>query len=124
MPRFLPVVFLCSALMASSAAAAQDDLLDKINRLEQQILELKALKEQQKIAVEKEEQCMKAVGRDKFCKCLADGLPREINFEQYVHTLITSKSTLGYETMTPAQKRAVDETLELREKCIEKGFFK
>lgn len=124
MRRCIPVALLCSTLMASSAAASPDDLLEKINHLEQQIQELKALKEQQKLVAEKEDQCMKAVGRDKFCKCLADGLPRDISFEQYVHTLVTTKSKLGYDTMTPVQKITVDENLALREKCIEKGFFK
>lgn len=124
MRRCIPVALLCSTLIASSAAASPDDLLEKINHLEQQIQELKALKEQQRLVAEKEDQCMKAVGRDKFCKCLADGLPRDISFEQYVHTLVTTKSKLGYDTMTPVQKMTVDENLALREKCIEKGFFK
>ena len=124
MRRYIPAVLLCSTLIASSVAASPDDLIEKINRLEQQILELKALKEKQKFSAEKEEQCMKAVGREKFCKCLADGLSRDITFEQYIHTLVTPKSELGYENMTPVQKNTVEETLALREKCVEKGFFK
>ena len=124
MRRCIPVVSLCSTLMASSPAEAQDDLLEKINLLEQQIQELKALKDQQKIAAEKEDQCMNAVGRDKFCKCLANGLPHDITFEQYIHTLVTPKNKLGYNSMTKDQKSTVDNLFELREKCVEKGFFK
>lgn len=123
-PR-LPLLFLVSAMLFSSAAAAsQDDLLEKINRLEQQIQELKALKEQQTYFAAKEEQCMKAVGRDKFCKCVAQQLPREAGFELYVHTLINTKEKLGYAAMTPEQKSSVDAILDVRERCVEKGFFK
>ena len=117
------LVLLCASF-ASTPALAQDDLLEKINRLEQQIQELKVLKEQQNISVVKTEQCMKAVGRDKFCTCVGRNLPREISFEQYVHTLVTSKEALGYAGMTKEQKVLIDATLEVRETCIEKGFFK
>lgn len=119
---------LCAALCATFAATpsfAQDDvLLEKIKHLEQQIQELKMLKEQQSIQVKKSEQCMKAVAREKFCTCVGNSLPREVSFEQYVHTLVTSKEALGYAGMPQEQKTVIDATLEVREKCIEKGFFK
>lgn len=124
MRRYLPVMLLTSALMTSSAVASQDNLIDKINLLEQQIQELKALKKQQLVSDEKKEQCMNVFGREKFCSCVADGLPSVITFEQYVHTLITPKSKLGYDNMTTVQKNTVDEILRLRDKCVEKGFFK
>ena len=117
------LVLLCASF-ASTPALAQDDLLEKINRLEQQIQELKVLKEQQNVSVVKSEQCMKAVGREKFCTCVGRSLPRDISFEQYVHTLVTSKEALGYAGMTQEQKVVIDATLEVRETCIEKGFFK
>lgn len=116
--------FISIVLFSSVATASQDDLLEKINRLEQQIRELKALKEQQMYFAAKEEECMKAVGRDKFCKCVAQQLPREASFELYVHTMVTPKDKLGYATMTPEQKASVDAILEVRDKCVEKGFFK
>ena len=116
-------VLLCASF-ASTPALAQDALMEKIKRLEQQIQELKALKEQQNINVAKADQCMKVVARDKFCTCVGNNLPRDINFEQYVHTLVTSKDTLGYAGMTQEQKAVIDATLDVREKCIKKGFFK
>ena len=116
-------VLLCASF-ASTPALAQDDLLEKINRLEQQIQELKLLKEQQNIGVAKTDQCMKAVAREKFCTCVGKSLPRDISFEQYVHTLVTSKEALGYAGMTQEQRAVIDATLDIREKCIEKGFFK
>jgi hypothetical protein len=120
--RILFVVLYAS--FAATPALAQDELLEKIKRLEQQIQELKLLKEQQNISVVKVEQCMKAVARDKFCTCVGNSLPRDISFEQYVHTLVTSKEALGYAGMTQEQKSVIDATMDVREKCIEKGFFK
>ena len=117
------LVLLCASIV-STPALAQDALMEKIKRLEQQIQELKALKEQQNINVAKADQCMKVVARDKFCTCVGNNLPRDINFEQYVHTLVTSKEALGYAGMTQEQKAVIDATMDVREKCIEKGFFK
>lgn len=115
--------FLCSTVL-TSPSFAQDDLLEKIKALEQQIQELKTLKEQQNINSRKTEQCMMAVGREKFCACIGSTLPREISFEQYVHTIISPNDVLGYSGMTQEQKSTIDVTRESRDKCIEKGFFK
>lgn len=117
----LILALLC--LSAPVLAAQDDQLLEKIKLLEQQIQELKLLKEQQKIGIAKQEQCMKAVGREKFCSCLGANLPREVSFEQYIHTIITPKDQLGYGSMPEDQKNIVDTTIAVREKCIEKGFF-
>lgn len=110
--------------LAASAECAQDDVMDKIRLLEQQIQELKLLKEQQVESRVKFDDCMKAVDREKFCSCVSDNLPREVSFEQYVHIQVTPREKLGYETMTAEQKKVVDRTSAVREKCIEKGFFK
>jgi hypothetical protein len=109
---------------SSSVAFAQDDVMVKIKLLEQQILELKALKQQQTVVEVKFNHCMKVVAREKFCNCVSETLPREVSFEQYVHTLLTGREKLGYEAMPVDQKKNIDATIEVREKCIEKGFFK
>jgi hypothetical protein len=116
-------VVLCVSF-AATPALAQDDLQEKIKHLEHQIQELKALKEQQNINAVKTEQCMKVVAREKFCTCIGNNLPRDISFEQYVHTLVSSRESLGYAGMTQEQQGVIDATLGAREKCIEKGFFK
>ena len=118
------VIILVSLSLSASPLFAQEDLMDKIRILEQQIQELKVLKQRQTVTEVKSEQCMKAVAREKFCSCVSDNLPREVSFEQYVHTLVTSRDKLGYEAMTIDQKKIVDATIGVREKCIEKGFFK
>jgi hypothetical protein len=110
--------FMLTSLDLSMAADNKDELLRKIDALEQQ---LKELKEQQKASGEKESHCMKVFGREKFCKCVAENLPREVGLEQYVHTVITPKEGLGYDGMTAEQKKSVDRTLAVRDTCAEKG---
>jgi hypothetical protein len=123
MRRRFPLL-LSGYLLLAAPLHAQDDMQEKIRLLEQQIQELKALKAQQDVGRQKADQCLKAVGRDKFCSCIGENLPAAVSFEQYVHTMVTSKEELGYSTMPPEQKKMVDATQEVREKCVEKGFFK
>jgi hypothetical protein len=101
-----------------AVAGDQEELLKKIEVLEHQ---LKELKEQQKARSEKESHCLKAVGREKFCTCIAEKLPPEVGFAEYVHTAITGKEAPGYDAMTAEQKRRVDATLAARDACVEKG---
>lgn len=114
--------FVPASLNLSGAADNKDELLKKIETLEQQ---LKELKELQKTGGEKESQCLKVFGSGKFCKCVAENLPRPVSFEQYVHTVITPKEGLGYDGMSPEQKKGVDQTLAARDRCVEreKGGF-
>ena len=127
MRQWLIVVVACAVVLASldlaTAADNKDEILKKIDALEQQ---LKELKEQQKSSGEKEYHCMKVFGREKFCKCIAENLPREVGLEQYVHTVVTPKEGLGYDGMPAGQKKSVDQTLATRDKCAEKekgGFL-
>jgi hypothetical protein len=123
MTRRLPLLILGYLLLAAPLHA-QDDMQEKIKLLEQQIQELKTLKARQDVGKQKAEQCMKAVGRDKFCNCIGANLPAAVSFEQYIHIMVTSKEELGYSAMPPEQKKMVDASLETREKCVEKSFFK
>ena len=116
----LAVALFCSAPYCSAA----DDVMERIKQLEQQIQELKQLKEQQAVFTVKNDDCMKAIGREKFCSCISTALPRQVSFEQYVHTLILSRDALGYASMSPEQRAVVDATAAARETCVEKGFFK
>ncbi|MFH1026897.1 MAG: hypothetical protein V1791_02730 [Pseudomonadota bacterium] len=124
MKRILSIMITALILTSPVFAAQDDELMEKIKLLEQQIQELKELKEQQKVGVAKQEQCIRAVGREKFCTCLGENLPREVSFEQYIHTIVTPKDALGYPGMTADQKKTVDATIAVRDKCVEKGFFK
>lgn len=122
MRKLLIVMVICAfgfALLDLAVAAEDNDaILRKIDALEQQLKELKG---QQQASSEKESHCMRAFGREKFCKCIAENLPREVGIEQYVHTVITPKEGLGYDGLTPEQKKSVDQTLAARDKCPEKA---
>jgi hypothetical protein len=118
------IMLLCLTVPKQSLAASQDDLVERIKLLEIQIQQLKELKEQQKLSADKEQQCLKAVGDAKFCKCVAEALPREVSFEQYVHFLVTPKEGLEYDAMQPQARQTVDASLAAREKCIDKGWFR
>ena len=123
MPRTSLVVLCCGLALVlldvpRAVAGNQEEMLKKIEVLEQQ---LKELKEQQKARSEKESHCLQAVGREKFCACVAEKLPPEVGFVEYVHTAITAKEALGYGDMTPERKRRVDATLAVRDACLEKG---
>jgi len=119
----LTLILLGCALIATPLYA-QDDMQNQIRLLEQQIQELKTAQARQAVGKLKSDQCLQAFGRDKFCACLGQNLPAIVSFEQYVHTMVTSKEELGYSTMPADQRKMVDATLDTGEKCVEKGFFK
>ena len=122
---FLVLITLLSPALATwSRAESQDDIMERIKLLETQIQQLKALREQQKLSVDKEQQCLKSLGSAKFCKCIGEALPQEVTFEQYVHFLVTPKDKLNYDTMPAEARRAVDASIAAREKCVDKGWFK
>ena len=121
---FRTIITLLCLGASVSAVCAQDDVMDKIKALELQIQELKLLKEQQNVTTGKFDDCMKVVARDGFCGCVSESLPVSVGFEQYVHMLLTPREKLGYGLMSAEQKKGVDAVIEVREKCIEKGFFK
>lgn len=123
MLRRLPLLILGYLLLATPLHAL-DDMQEKIRLLEQQIQELKTLQTQQAVGKQKAEQCLKAVGQDKFCSCIGEHLPDTVSFEQYIHTMVATKEELGYSAMLPEQKKMIDATLGTFEKCVEKGFFK
>src|SRR6266545_2833933 len=127
MRRWLVILFGCGWMVGSVnccwCAEKQEELLKKIEGLEQQLKELKAM---QRIGAEKESHCMRVFGREKFCRCIGESLPRDASLEQYVHTVVTPKEVLGYDGMSMEQKKMVDQTLAARDKCAEKekgGFL-
>lgn len=121
---FVLATLLLPPVSTVSLAASQDEVMERIKALEMQIQQLKALKEQQKLSEDKEQQCLRPTGNGKFCKCVAESLPQEVSFENYVHFLIKTKEELKYDAMSPESRKAVDASIAVREKCVEKGWFK
>jgi len=118
------LLLLLGYVLFATPLHAQDDMQEKIRLLEQQIQELKTAQARQAVGKLKADHCSRAVGRDKFCTCIGNNLPAAVSFEQYIHTMVTSKEELGYSALLPEEKKMIDATLEAGEKCIEKGFFK
>jgi len=62
--------------------------------------------------------CMTSIGNKKFCGCLRDKSPVEIDFRDYVTVLTTPKSALGYADADHNTKQIIDSTLKVAEVCI------
>lgn len=97
----------------------QAELLEKIEQLERQISELKALKLQKQAIPVKREQCMKVVGVESYCNCVVEKLPASIDYKQFVHILLTPAAELGYDKMGAEQKKDLDNALVVWAKCVD-----
>jgi len=104
-------------------AASQEELLDKIKLLEIQIQQLKEMKAQQNKVQEKEQHCIMAVGTEKFCKCLAEALPADISFEQYIHGMVSSPEESREDSRKRDDRGSVDAVHAARDKCVQRGLF-
>ncbi len=116
--RFILAMLLLPFSVTVSQAASEEDIFEKIKLLEMQIQELKDMKAQQNKTEEKQQHCIKAVGTEKFCTCLAQALPDDTNFEQYIHIMVSSVEVAGREG-----KKRVEAAHAAREKCVQKGLF-
>jgi hypothetical protein len=63
-------------------------------------------------------QCVTAVANEAFCSCLAEKLPMKINFIQYVSIITLTKEELGYDKLSPEDKKIVDLTRGTRDQCV------
>ena len=97
----------------------QAELLEKIQKLEQQIAELTALKLKKQTIPAKREQCMKVVGVETYCTCVVEKLPASVDYRQFVSVLLTPSKELGYDSMSVEQKKDIDLALIAWAKCVE-----
>ncbi len=130
------LVIMLSLLVAGTVCRADEDpkkraeLLKQIEKLEQQIAELRALKLQKQSLPVKRDQCMKVVGVEGYCSCVVEKLPANVDFRQFVHILLVPAGELGYEKMKPDQQRDIDAALVAWAKCVQykgpnkEGFLK
>lgn len=122
--RYIVVALaVCPLFPVVARAATQQELLDKIKLLEIQIQQLKELKAQQNKVQEKEQDCMKAVGTEKFCKCLSQALPDDIGFEQYVHSMVSSPAEPREDFRKDERMESRDAVHAAHDKCVQKGLF-
>jgi hypothetical protein len=97
----------------------QAELMEKIQKLEQQIAELTALKLKKQTLPAKREQCMKVVGVEAYCTCVVEKLPASVDYRQFVSVLLTPAKELGYDSMSVEQKKDIDLALVAWAKCVD-----
>lgn len=97
----------------------QAELMEKIQKLEQQISELTALKLKKQTLPAKREQCMKVVGVETYCTCVVEKLPASVDYRQFVSVLLTPAKELGYDSMSVEQKKDIDLALVAWAKCVD-----
>jgi Tfp pilus assembly protein PilN len=97
----------------------QAELFEKIQKLEQQIAELNALKQKKQTQPAKREQCMKVVGVENYCTCVVEKLPASVDYRQFVHILLTPAKELGYDALSADQKKDIDRALVAWAKCVD-----
>ncbi len=115
----LLLIFAASNVFAVEDPKKQAELLEKIQKLERQINELKALKLQKQSLPVKREQCMKAVGVESYCTCVVEKLPANVDYRQFVNILLTPAAELSYDKMSAEQKKDVGTALGAWAKCVD-----
>lgn len=78
------------------------------------LLALKAL------TAERALQCEKAVGNRNFCECLAENVPFDFDFNQYVAIMTRTKQENGYSSLNIKQKTSYDIVPKVRDTCVTK----
>lgn len=100
---------LCQTLQEQERLKARDDFDSAAKAVRQAVDDLgKATKRQ----------CLTAIANEALCSCLAEKLPIKINFVQYVSIITLTKEELGYDMLSPDDKKIVDLTRGTRDQCI------
>lgn len=71
------------------------------------------------LTAERELQCEKAVGNQKFCKCLSENVPFDFNFNQYIAIMTRTKKENGYSGLSRDQKKLYDAVPGVRDMCVQ-----
>jgi hypothetical protein len=66
--------------------------------------------------------CMSAIGSASFCGCLTDNLPLAVDFLTYVRFTTSAPEEFGYAALTAENKRLVDDSITVRDKCVASVF--
>lgn len=111
-------VFAADEAKPAASTPKQEEMLKKIQLLEQQINELRELKLKKQSLPVKMDQCMKVVGVEPYCDCVVQKLPVTVDYKQFVQIMLGTSAELGYDKMTPEQKKDVDLTTVAWAKCV------
>jgi hypothetical protein len=122
--RYLPLIVL--PLFLSFASVAEEtpppmplDKQEQVEGLHNAIGILNIMKADiEQVAMEKKNQCMKAIGDTQFCDCIAEKSPSGITFTEYVAILVSTKDDLKYDELSPEDKKMVDNARKSRDQCV------
>lgn len=74
------------------------------------------------VAAEKTYKCMNVIGSAPFCGCLVENLPIVVDFVSYVKITTSTPEELGYAGLSADNKKLVDNSMAVRDKCVAKVF--
>lgn len=70
------------------------------------------------IAAEKKVHCMKSVGNLQFCTCIANESPPAVSFVGYISATSLTNEELHYSSLSPNDRKAIDNSRAARVKCL------
>lgn len=120
------IALLASYLLVSYYSVAEgkyiSEFVDSVYQTDKFLAE-PAISDEDAVAVndgvsQKYSDCMRTFGNGKFCQCLRDKSPAQIDFKDYVKVLTTPKSDLGYADADRNMQQVIDSTLTTGEVCI------
>jgi len=63
--------------------------------------------------------CVRSVGNSGFCRCLNARRPQGVDFDAFILFTSRSRDELGYERLTPMERKLVDGALAARDGCAD-----
>jgi len=70
------------------------------------------------IVAEKKVHCVKSVGNLQFCTCIANESPPAVSFVGYVSATSLTNEELNYSSLSPDDRKAIDNSRAARVKCL------
>lgn len=70
------------------------------------------------VTAKKKMQCMKAMGHEDFCSCIAEKSPVGLSFFEYIVAVSNTKEELNYSNLSEEDRSMVDNARKAREECV------
>jgi len=77
----------------------------------------------EKMVADRKHQCIRAVGHDTFCQCLAEEVPMLFpTFLEYVFVLSQTKEEIEYDSLDQEIRQSIDKVFKVRDECVRRAF--
>ena len=111
------LVFSSAAAQNTGSASLSD--LEQAQRLDEAIRALERAKSSlNDLVASRNMACMRSIGYEPFCSCLAKDMPVAFSFDEYVAITTKSKEQNGYAGLSADTKKAYDIVPGIRDKCV------